>query len=141
MKKKWWLNPPTSHFVGDRLPKIQRGDPLEFFLEKNGFSFLRSQKIRKNSLIPAMYNTWSKYLRKGVKKVKICHFLINLVICPKNSVFWIFIPFFSSIWPLESVIFFWFFETLKKKIHFFFQRVPPLDLEESVTNKMAGRWI
>ena len=115
-------------FCGWPITQNPKGGPFGFFLEKNGFSFLRSQKIRKNSLIPAMYNTWSKCLRKWVKKVKICHFLINLVICPKNSVFWIFWPFFSNIWPkcyisLESVIFFWFFETLKKKIHFFSKKI------------------
>ena len=70
LKKKWWFNPPTSHFVGDRLPQIHRN----FFFGKNGFSFLGSQKIRKKSLIPMIYNTLVKCLRKRVKKFKIHYF-------------------------------------------------------------------
>ena len=33
-EEKWWLNLPTSHFVGDRLSKIQRGYPLKNFGKK-----------------------------------------------------------------------------------------------------------
>ena len=83
-----------------------------------------SQKIRKKSLIPMIYNTLVKCLRKRVKKFKIHHFWAKWPNLSKNGIFWLFWPIFSNICSkcytlLESVNFFWSFETLKMKIHFF----------------------
>ena len=85
---------------------------------------------------------------KWTKKCKICLFWPNWAILPQNGIFYIFWPTFSNIWPkchtpLESVKFFWLFETLKSKIHFFHQKFykgSPLWIlgEMSATMKASG---
>ena len=100
-------------------PKYKGGTLWNFLLKKNGFSFLGSQKIRKKSLIPMIYNTLVKSWRKKAKKLKIPHFWAKW-----PNLFWLFLPIFSNICSkcytlLESVNFFWSFETLKMEIHFF----------------------
>ena len=129
-------------------PKSKGGTLCKKFWEKNGFYFLRSQTIRKTSLIPMVYDIWVKCLGKWAKKCKICLFWPNWAILPQNGIFYIFWPTFSNIWPkchtpLESVKFFWLFETLKSKIHFFHQKFykgSPLWIlgEMSATMKASG---
>ena len=95
-----------------------------------------------------MYDIWAKCLRKWVKKCKICHFGVKWPNSAKKGIFCIFWPIFPNIWPkcptpLESVKFFWLFETLKSKIHFFHQKFykgSPLWIlgEMSATMKASG---
>ena len=95
-----------------------------------------------------MYDTWVKCLRKWVKKCKIGHFGVKWPNSAKKDIFCIFWPIFPNIWPkchtpLESVKFFWLFETLKSKIHFFHQKFykgSPLWIlgEMSATMKASG---
>ena len=74
----------------------------------------------------------------------------NQLIWPKKTYFCIFNAFFLSFAPflitvLESADFFWIFEMLKSKIHFFrqiffwfFQRVPPMDFGYFDVYESAG---
>ena len=95
-----------------------------------------------------VYDIWAKCLRKWVKKCKIYHFGVKWPNSAKKGIFCIFWPIFPNIWPkcptpLESVKFFWLFETLKSKIHFFHQKFykgSPLWIlgEMSATMKASG---
>ena len=51
------------------------------------FKFSGSQKFRKKSLIPTVYNTWVKDFRKWLKKIKICNFWPKWPNWAKNGTF------------------------------------------------------